>query len=116
MTTGDLIERVRIEAPVEVRDARGQPKQDGNWQPVCVVWAAVRSGTPREVWQGREVQQDGAETVTIRHRDDVAVAGGKWRVVILTQGNRVLNIEGPRRDPGRVWLHLVCRTEGRVTE
>lgn len=112
MTVGQMRERVRIERPVETQDDTGQPIQ--TWEEVATVWAAVEPGEPREVWQGRGVQMDGAETVTVRHRADVAAEGGKLRVVVLTQGDRVLNCEGPKRDPGRRWLFLVCRTAGEV--
>lgn len=109
---GQLRERVRIETPTESRDSRGQTQQ--TWESLVEVWAAVEPLTAQEVWQAREVQVDASERVTIRTNATVALGAPKMRIIVLTQANRILNVEGVERDPGREWLYLNCRTEGRV--
>lgn len=111
-TIGQLRDRVRVESPAEAVNSRGQVEQ--TWTTLATVWASVEPLTAREVWQAREVQSDATERVRIRALSTVATGGGKLRLVVLTQGNRILNVEGVQRDPGREWLVLLCRTEGRA--
>lgn len=108
---GKMREWVRIEAPAEVRSSNGQPAK--TWQEIATVPAEVVPAGGVEIWQGRTVQVSATDRVTIRLREDVERSGAKWRCVVLTQGNRILNIESAQRiDADR--LLLMCKSEGRA--
>ena len=110
MTAGRLRQTVRVEVPTQTADAGGQPS--ASWVELCTVRACVDDAASGEAWRGPAVRPDATETVTIRHRDDVADAGGTLRVIVLSQGGRVLNAVGVVRDARGVWLAIPCKAGG----
>lgn len=110
---GTMRDRVRLDAPGEIKDSFGQRSQ--TWTTVAEVFAAVEPLSGRELWQAQQVQSDVSDKVTVRYREDADRAAGRWRVVVLTQWNRVLYVESVRAAPGtagREFLELHCRGEG----
>jgi len=114
-TIGDLRDLVRIESPVKAQDSHGQSKVT-DWQAVCQVWAAIRPAPVGEVWQAGQPRPQTADELVIRYRDDVYAAGPKVRAVLVTKGNRVVNVDGLRIEgTGDEWLVLTTRGSGKVT-
>jgi SPP1 family predicted phage head-tail adaptor len=109
MEAGDLIHRVRLQAPSRATNGAGET--DVTWaDPGDSVWARVE---PLKGWQLERAQQINVHTthrVTIRYREGVAT---DWRIL---WGDRVLNVTGIVDDGGRhIWLELSCEQEGGQT-
>lgn len=111
MHAGRMRDRVRIEQPADAKTPNGQ--RNKGWDPVATRPACVEATGGREVWVARTVQVDATDVVTVRYDEALALAAAKWRVVVLTQSARVLNVESVRRVE-RVWLELMCRGENRT--
>lgn len=71
-----LRERVRFEAPAEIRDAVGQ--RTGEWAKQGDRWAEVLPLRGREFFAAAQVQQEHSVRVWIRRWDDV---NATWRFV-----------------------------------
>lgn len=113
MAAGRLSQRVRIDVPAGAKDTSGQPAPD-TWTELCTVWACVEPVTATETWAAdRSARPDASELVTVRYRQEIADAGPRVRLVVLTQGGRVLQAVGVGRHESEVWLTIPCKSAGK---
>lgn len=113
MTIGRMRDRVRVEQPTDTRDSRGQPVK--TWTPLVETWAAVESLAGKELWQAQQVQSLTTDRVTLYRLacPDLETHGPKWRLVVTSRDNRVLNITSVRRvDASGEYLEVLCAGEG----
>lgn len=108
-TIGRMRDRVRIERPTDDVDSRGQPTIA--WESLGEVWAEVVGLSGREFWAAKTAAVATSHRVRVRYRDDLFREGVRWRLVVTTEGGRLLNIESVVRVADR-WLELHCRGEG----
>lgn len=99
--TGQLRERVTIQAPSVVRNGIGEPVP--SWTDVATVWADVKDLSGREINAARVVQSESVRRVTIRWRGDITA---DMRVV---RNGVVMVITAPPRMVGwKEFLELDC--------
>jgi SPP1 family predicted phage head-tail adaptor len=117
VSVGQMRHRVQVQKPATTEDATGQ--QLAGWADLGrAVRAKVEQLGGRELYQARQAVSLATVRVTAYYRSDVAdpVEGGaRLRLVWLTNGNRVLNIESVRRpDDDPAVLELDCVETGAV--
>ncbi len=101
MPAGDLDRRVKLDAPVVVRDP-DFGSEVATWNTVATVWAKLLE---RMASEGKEADQRVMTrqiTIRIRYRADVLAT---WRVVY---GSRRFRITGTLEVGRREYLHLLC--------
>lgn len=96
MQSGDLDQRIRLEA--ETRTPDGGGGWTISWSEIATVWARVLPISAREALRAGQLEAAGMYRVTIRNRRDIS-PGAAMRIVWVTNGDMVLNIR-QAADPG----------------
>lgn len=108
---GKMRDRVRIEKPSATVDSHGQPVK--GWTAVRTVWAEVQPLPGKELFQAAQVQALTTDRVKIHRDKELEEHGPKWRLVVTSQGERVLNVVAVRwADPRGEYLEILCSGEG----
>lgn len=106
----------RIEKVVQVRDTRGQTN------PTWTTYAdhvpmEVISASDREYWITAQPIAGSSDVIRLRYDETLEEYGAKWRVVLYTRNNRIVNISSVRwADDRGVFLYLDCAGEGQTLE
>lgn len=117
MRIGDLRHRVEIGRYAGGKDQWGDPIPP-QWQPVCIVWAAVEALGGRLYFEAQQTAEQSDHKVTIRYRKGIEPG----MVIRLDAGRQEEPPESPElrrrelviqavldREGRRRWLELVCR-------
>lgn len=105
----ELRHRVSLERPAEARfDADGFPvTADGEWEPVCGVWALARDVSGREFFEAHATQALNVVTFEMRALPEEIMIDNSWSIVFRGVRYDVIHIN--HRDYKGQWMEIKTR-------